>query len=108
MSGLRIDRPESGSGAPIPPFGSREENSETDREGDSAPHPLGGAGGPHQSAESTTRPKPRMGLYRDGATLYKCTPMETAALTSLPYYTPAGSRLLSIDWDVLIDQILII
>lgn len=36
---------------------SREENSETDRDSDSAPpHPLGGAGGSQKSAQTPTRP----------------------------------------------------
>lgn len=47
-------------------------------------HPLDGAGGlkRHQT-------KPRMELYRDGATLYKCTPTETADLSFPPHYTRA-------------------
>lgn len=40
-----------------PPVWCREENSDTDRECDSAPHPPGGAGGPLKSAtEKTSRP----------------------------------------------------
>lgn len=67
--GWVIARPVAGSGAVILQFRSREGNSDTDREGDSAPHPLGGAGGSLEYHQT----KLRMGLYRDGATLYKCT-----------------------------------
>lgn len=50
-------------------------------------HPLDGAGGfkRHQT-------EPRMELYRDGATLYKCTPAETADLSFPPHYTQAESQ----------------
>lgn len=54
--GWVIVRPVAGSGAAILQFRSREENSETDREGDSAPHPLSGAGGPQKSPGNTTSP----------------------------------------------------
>lgn len=50
-------------------------------------HPLDGAGGfkRHQT-------EPRMELYRDGATLYKCTPTETADLSFPPHHTQAERR----------------
>lgn len=63
-----------------PPVWCREENSDTDRECDSAPHPPGGAGGPQECHRKNLQTTPRMELYRDGATLYRCTQMETADL----------------------------
>lgn len=57
-----------------------------DRESDSVPHPQGSAGGSNVCL-NYHQPKPRMGLYRDGATLYKCTPTKTADHTSPPHYT---------------------
>lgn len=63
-----------------PPVWCREENSDTDRECDSAPHPPGGAGGPQECHGKNLQTTPRMELYRDGATLYRCTQMETADL----------------------------
>lgn len=48
----------------------REENSETDRDSDSAPHALSGAGGSGSVVLELHQARPEMGMYRDGATLY--------------------------------------
>lgn len=77
-----IVRPVAGLGAAIIHFGAEKRTLRQTERVTLPPHPLGGAGGSQKCALSTTRPTPRMGLYRDGATLYKCTPTKTAALAS--------------------------
>lgn len=92
-----IVRPVAGSGAVILQFGAEKRTLRQTERVTLPPHPEGGAGGSQKSAEKYHQTKPRMGLYRDGATLYKCTPTKTAALTSPPHYTQADSSSLYTD-----------
>lgn len=73
-----------------PPVRSREENSDTDRDSDSAPPSTGWSWWITKECWNSHQTRPRMGLYRDGATLYRCTPTKTADHTlPPPQYTQA-------------------
>lgn len=87
-----IVRPVAGSGATILQCGAEKRTLRQTERVTLPPHPLGGAGGSQKTAEKYHQTKPGMGLYRDGATLYKCTPTKTADLTSPPHYTQADSN----------------
>lgn len=85
---LRVVRPAAGKGAAVLQFGA-EKRTLIQTERMTLPlHPLDGAGGSQNAQKKTChQTKPRMELYRDGATLYKCTPTKTADLSSPPHYT---------------------
>lgn len=74
-----------------PPVWCREENSDTDRESDSASPIHWVVLVDHKRVlRKHSQTTPRMELYRDGATLYKCTPTETADHSPPPHYAQVG------------------
>lgn len=77
-----IVRPVAGTGAVVLQFGAEKRPLIQTERVTLPPHPLDGTGRSkyHQA-------KARMELYRDGATLYKCTHAKTADLSSPPHYT---------------------
>lgn len=84
--GKIVAGPVTGSGVALPRF-KAEKRTLTDRESDSASPSTGWRWWASEDSVEYHQTSPGRGVYRDGATLYKCTPTKTAALALTTSHT---------------------